>query len=217
MTKQTVNTIAPADARARCAEVGFPIDALREAVDVWTAGKNSATEFHAASFGGTLGWHEALRTLREEGKPAGLDPKALQGVELTVCSEKQTAVMIAQGDGRTGDTKNLHIKPSTKYARGPGSRSLLRAQGELFPGEAEGASPNSLEIWVLLVHMTLEGETRAELSLPSLISDAGDILDWHERIFLGEFSPNMVLHSDQVPDDLRPTEDITITVRKRSQ
>lgn len=215
MSKLTVNITDLETAAARCAEIGFPIDALVATVDVWIAGKNAGTDLHAASFGGTIGWHEAVRTIREEGIPHGLDPLSRRGVELCVNYEKRTAVVIAQGDARTGDIEHLQIKPSTKYPRGPVSRAVLKAQMPLFSDEEQGPNIDSFDVWLLMMYMTPNGDTRAELSLPSLISDAGEILDWHERIFLGTFSGNTIPRSEGVPTDLSPTEDIAITVKKR--
>lgn len=101
------------------------------------------------------------------------------------------------------------------------SCSVLDAQLSLFPGE-RSAKSDPYEVWLLLVHMTPEGDTLAELSRPSVIdikiaedgTETGTILDWHERIFLGSFNgPKLFM---PLPEDLTPTSDIDIPVKKRA-
>src|SRR5256885_5918912 len=119
MTRNTINRTNPTEAAARTAEIGFPMDVLTPAIDVWVAGMNSGTPLHAENYAGTIAWHEAVRTIREEALRHGLEQLSRDGVQPCVSQELRTAVVIAQGDSRTGDVHNLHIKPSTKYPRGP--------------------------------------------------------------------------------------------------
>ncbi len=222
MAKRTINCIDATDAATRAAEIGFPLDVLIPTIEVWIAGKNSGTDLHAENYAGTIAYHEALKTLREEGLRHGLEKLSRKGVQLCVCAKTRVAVVIAQGDSRTGDTKNLHIKPSTKYPRGPMSCSVLEAQLSLFPGEPS-AKESPYEVWLLLLHMTPSGETLAELSHPSVIdikesedgTESGTILDWHERIFFGTFKsgPRITL---PLPSDLSPTADVVVPVKKRA-
>lgn len=215
MSKKTINRTNPIDAATRCLDIGFPMDVLTPTIDVWIAGMNSGTPLHAESYAGTIAWHESVRTVREEGIRHGLEPLSRDGVQLCVNHDKRTAVVIAQGDPRTGDIDNLHLKPSTKYPRGPVSRAVLNAQMSLFPDEGKEASTDPFEVWLLMMHMTAAGDTRAELSLPSLITDEGAIVDWQERIFLGTFRGNSLPGSASIPADLSPTGDVAITVKKR--
>lgn len=84
MAKQTANWTKAIDAANRVAELGFPIDVLTPTVEVWTAGKNSGTEFHAENYAGTIAYHEAIKTLRQEGVRYGLEKLRRKGVELRV-------------------------------------------------------------------------------------------------------------------------------------
>jgi hypothetical protein len=216
MSRNTINRTDPTEVAARCAELGFALDVLTPTIDVWIAGMNSGTPLHAENFAGTIAWHEAVRTIREEGLRHGLERLSREGVQLCVNHTTRTAVVIAQGDARTGDVDNLHIKPSTKYPRGPVSRAVLSAQLSLFPEVGKNAKTDPFEVRILLLHMPLEGDTRAELSLPSLINDDGAILDWHERIFLGSFRGNDLPVRGSLPTDLSPTENVVIALKKRS-
>ena len=47
MSEKTINRTNQIDAVARCAEIGFPVDVLTPTIEVWIAGKNSATPLHA--------------------------------------------------------------------------------------------------------------------------------------------------------------------------
>lgn len=214
--KKTVNHTDPTSIATRLAELGFPMEVLTPTIDVWIAARNSATPFHAASFGGTYAYHEGVRTLREEGLPHGLEQLTRDGVELCVNHTKRTAVVIVTGDARTGDADNLHIQPSTKYPRGPVSMAVLTAQLSLFPIEGKKARTDPFDVWVLLLHMHPDGDTRVELSLPGVINDEGVILSWEERIFLGTFRGNTIPAKADAPLDLTPTENVAITVKKRS-
>lgn len=216
MSHCTQNWTEPTEIADRAAAIGFPLDVLRPTIEVWIAGMNSGTPLHANNFPGTIAWHQAIPTLRLEGLRYGLQPVERKGVQLCVCSQTQAAVVITQGDSRTGDTENLHLKPSTKYPRGPMSCAVLTAQTSLFPEESLEANTDPYDVWILLLHMTPTGQTRAELSLPAIIDEeSGTILDWHERIFLGTFDGQMS-SAALSGADLSPTHEIDVPVRKRS-
>lgn len=224
MPNKTVTWTKLADVAARVAELGFPLEVLLHTIDVWIAGMNSGTPFHAENYPGTLAYHESLATLRLEGQPFGLEKLSREGVQLCLCSATKIAVVISQGDGRTGDVDNLHIKPSTKYKRGRGSRTLFEAQ-PFLPGFDDAGDPTDVEpydVWILLLRMTPTGETVAELSWPAVIdvkvNSKGEerctILDWHERILLGTFSAGP-RDTKSLPDDFAPTGDVDVPVKKR--
>lgn len=223
--KKTVALTEAADVAARVAELGFPLEVLRRTIDVWIAGMNSGTPFHAENYPGTIAYHESLATLRLEGQRVGLEKLSREGVQLCLCPSTKIAVVISQGDGRTGDVDNLHIKPSTKYKRGRGSRSLLKAQPSL-PGFDEAGDAKEVEpydVWLLLLRMTPTGDAVGELSWPSVIdvklNSKGEerctILDWHERIFLGTFTAGP-RDSKSLSSDLAPTGDVEVPVKKRA-
>lgn len=208
---KTISWTNPTEVAARVAEMGFPLEVLRRTIDTWIAGMNSGTPYHAKNYPGQIAYHESLATLRLEGHPFGLQGLTREGVELCLCPTTNVAVVVSQGDGRTGDIGNLHLKPSTKYKRGRGSRALLQAQPSL-PGFDDEGDPTSFEpydVWILLLRLTPDGDTVAELSWPSVIDvkcnakgeERCTILDWHERIFLGSFSggPGVGLTNDLVP------------------
>jgi len=204
------------------AELGFPFEVLNRTIDVWLAGMNSGTPFHAENYPGTIAYHESLATLRIEGQPYGLEKLSRDGVQLCHCPATKIAVVICQGDGRTGDIDNIHLKPSTKYKRGRGSRALLEAQPSLFPEEPAAVDEDPYDVWILLLRMTPAGDAIAELSWPSVIDvkgnakgeERGTILDWHERVFLGSFSAGP-RDAKSILSDLSPTGDVEVPVKKR--
>ena len=215
--KATINRILPSDAGTRASELGFPMAVLTPTIQTWIAGMNSGTDLHAENYAGTIAYHSALYVLRLEGLRFDLEKASRSNVQLCVCAKTRVAVVITQGDCRTGDMENLHLKPSTKYPRGPKSCEVLEAQLSLFPKLNEEKSSEH-EVWVLLLHMLGNGDTRAELSRPSVISippgsDTGTILDWHERIFLGTFPATPLVSA--IPGDLTPTEMVDVPLKKR--
>ncbi len=215
MSIRTRNLIDATEIADRLAELGFPLDILEPTIEVWIAGKNSGTPLHASNYAGTIAYHHAVPMLRLEGMRYGLQPLERKGVQLCVSPETRVAVVITQGDARTGDIENLHLKPSTKYPRGPMSCAVLTAQTSLFPEGTPEADPDPYEVWTLLLHMSYSGETHAELSLPAIIDEeTGTILDWYERIFLGSFKNEAQLAL--VPSDLTPSADVDIPVKRRS-
>lgn len=214
MAKKTVSVLVPADVNARLEEIGFPRSVIDETRDVWTAAMNSGTPFHAKSYPGTLGYHEGVATLRMEGQSYGLEGLNREGVELCVNPTTRNAVVIVQGDARTGDIDNLHLKPSTKYPRGEVSRDVLIAQLLLFPEEKK-TNVDPYDVWVLLLYK-IGDETRAELSRPRFIDDNGTILDWHERIFLGAQRGSGMPTSASGSNDLAPTGDVVVPVKART-
>lgn len=202
------------DAEARVAELGFPMSVLRPTIETWIAGMRSGTPFHAANYAGTEAYHQSLAELRIQGHVLGLEPLSRDGVELCFCLETRVAVVVAQGNARTGDTENLQLKPTTKYKRGPRSCEVLSAQLDMFQGEAKTEASDH-EVWILLFHMAHDGETRVELSRPSVIDEeSGTILNWHERIFLGAF-PSGAGMLQPIPTDLAPNADVVVPIRKR--
>lgn len=199
-------------ADARVAELGFPMSVLRPTIETWIAGRNSGTPFHAANYPGTEAYHQSLAELRIQGQPIGLEPRTRDGVELCVCNETRVGVVVSLGNARTGDIENLQLKPSTKYPRGPRSREVLTVQTSLFPVDAQATCEE--EVWILLFLMTDEGETRVELSLPSVIDDEGTIVNWRERILLGCY-PSGSGSRRPLVRDLEPTADVVVPMKKR--
>lgn len=223
MPKKTVTRHKPPDVAARVAELGFPLDVLTRAIHVWIAGMNSGTPFHAENYPGTIAYHESLATLRMAGQPHGLEKLSRDGVQLCLCPATKIAVVICQGDGRTGDIDNVDVKPSTKYKRGPGSRALLESQLQLFAEEAEAVDEDPYDVWILLVRMTPVGDAVAELSWPSVIDvkknskgeERGIIVNWYERIFLGNIAAGP-RDTMSLPLDLTPTGEVEVPLKKRA-
>lgn len=223
MAKSTINWTDPSKAAVRAAEIGFPFAVLTPTIDVWTAGMNSATEYHAENYAGTIAWHEAVKTVRMEGRDFELEKLSRDGVQLCYCAKTKVALMIAQGDARTGDRENLHLKPSTKYPRGPISCAVLEAQLTLFAQNAP-VETAEYEVWILMLYLTPDGVTRAELSWPSVIAkkvsaggdESGTIVDWRERIFIDTSGPGPTGARRAIPSDLAPTGAVDVPLKKRA-
>jgi hypothetical protein len=214
----------PTHVVSRVEVLGFPHKVLVRTIETWLAAINSGTPFHAENYAGTLAYHESLAMLRIEGQPFGLEKLSIDGVQLCLCPATNIAVIIAQGDGRTGDVENAHIPPSTKYKRGPATRNLVMAQ-PMLPGFDEAGDRTDVErydVWILLLRMTPDGEAIAELSWPALMTvtknskdaERCTIIAWHERIILGTFGGGTG-DTKSLPDDLAPTGDVEVPVKKR--
>lgn len=88
MSRNTINRMDPTEVAGRCDGLGFALDVLTPTIDVWIAGMNSGmnsgTPLHAENYAGTIAWHEAVRTIREEGLRHGLERLSREGVQLCV-------------------------------------------------------------------------------------------------------------------------------------
>jgi hypothetical protein len=168
----------------RLAQLGLSADALREAVEMGEAARNSCTANDPAITPGFLAWARTTRGLRELLAPEDWRRSNEGGLETTVAPDGNLALAVATGDDSTG---RAGASPKTKYSKGPATvaaveqnqLSLFESLEPIVPGPA----PTDRVTWLLLIARGGR-EVRCELSLPAAIGDDGRVEVWAERIIL---------------------------------
>ena len=185
-----------------------------------------ATLYHPSNAAGTFLYHELVRATRELLVPNGWD-FAEESLSFTLNRELSIALAVSSGNIYTGNrTRN----PSSKYPKGPTTQDAIVGNARqlgLFdniPSMTEFAQPraakhvdfNKFQTWWLIHYVDLHDQVmRAELSLPTSISSAGEINQWEIRIILDPIrfdEEPSVERSDSGPDD----QDVIVEVRKKA-
>lgn len=166
-------------AEARLRQLAVPgsapvVDAVRDGA----AGYRATTPLHPSGYGGHRMWGETVNSLRTGLAAHGWDREVISGVDLTVNRSNGVAIIVAAGDGGTGDDRS---NPQFRYDH-PGVISQIVA-GHLDNLFNSSSSRPDWEIWFLL-HCVSVASVRAELSRPTGIGRAGWVTGWLERVFL---------------------------------
>lgn len=176
------------DVAMELAQMGIPLEVLRNALFRGEAAFNSATENHPPTAAGTMRWHEMVVALREGLLPLSWRRDNMDNQPLTVHPSGRLAIIVASGDDNTGiDGFKL---PSTRSKKGPRTISLVQAnarQYDLFASHFKASKSNGMETWLLLTFGSGE-QLRAELSLPMSVSGSGKVDGWRTRLLLGGLS-----------------------------
>jgi len=193
----------PADVVDRLALLGLPVDALRDAVAMGEAARNSCTANDPAITPGFLAWARTTRGLRDLLAPAGWRRSCEGGLETAVAPDGKLALAVATGDESTGRAAGT---PKTKYSKGPATAAAIEQNQLSLFAEPEpivpGPVPTDRVTWLLLIARGVD-EVRCELSLPAAIGDDGRVESWSERIILapvGRDGEPTVSPADQEPD-----------------
>ncbi len=178
----------PDEAEAVLARLGLAAAPLQIAVSRGYLAAISRTANDAPNAAGFYQWNETLRALREELAAFEFTRSNVRGYATARRADKRMAIAVSSGDEATGITQ---ANPSTKQVKGPctvAAVSSNAAQLELFPDAVlmpPPAADDEIECltWILLFHAS-GTELRAELSLPVIMDDGGQIRTWRERIIL---------------------------------
>ncbi len=185
-----------------------------------------ATPYHPSNAAGTFMYHELVHAKRELLVPKGWD-FAEESLSFTFNTDLSIALAVSSGNIYTGiRTRN----PSSKYPKGPTTHDAVVGNAiqlglfDDFPNMAEFAQTrvvkhvdfNKFQTWWLIHYVDLsQQEMRAELSLPTRISDTGEINQWETRIILDPIrfdeDPD-VKRVDNGPDD----QDFNVDVRRKA-
>ncbi len=142
----------------------------------------------------------------------------LDGQPRTISPDGRIAVVVQTGDEWTGVDWPGRA-PSTRHPKGDATKRKVASnalQLELFSTASE-AQEIEAELapmtWVLLLAI-VDGELRAELSLPETISDAGYVVAWRTRILLASHpvdGDDVVIEGDG--GDSPPESDVAVAWR----
>jgi hypothetical protein len=169
--------------------LGVPVDGLDRAVGAALGARQAVTLFHPKSFPGTMLWGEGTAAFRR--LMVGVHNwtyDELDGQPRTISPDGRIAVVVQTGDEWTG-VDSPGRAPSTRHPKGAATKRKVTSnalQLELFStaSEAEEVEADLAPMtWVLLLAI-VDGELRAELSLPEDISDAGYVVAWRTRVLL---------------------------------
>ena len=204
------------DAQSRLVEFGLSLEVLQEAAEAGYLGLISCTDNDPPTTRGYMAWAHTLRRLREQLVPFGWKRDNSLNFPRTLSEKHKISIIVSTGDEGTGRSQ-LH--PRTKSPKGHLTEQavyLNSLQGTLkgfLPDEETKTLPiSAYETWIFLFYVTVT-EVRAELSLPSVITD-GEILAWKERIILPptEVDPDVLERSPE--DDLGPEIDVSVNRKK---
>jgi hypothetical protein len=161
---------------------------LIDAVLRGEARRNEATPLDVPSRGGSECHFEKVRALREPLCPQGWKVNN----ELNYCRVESPcgrhSIAVAKGSKATG---NPQMQPETVRAMGDATRMVVQCNklqlALPFPGAKLVLPRPNVLTWVLL---TYRGDkfVRAELSLPSHMSDEGFVCRWEARYILDEIN-----------------------------
>lgn len=222
--QQACRTIVEASAVAtRLIQLGVPPDAPSEAVLRGDrGGRAAATRFHPVNGEGTVRWIETTAGFREMLVAAGWSLDDRSQLSRVVHPNRRVAVIVATGDGRTGDP-DPHANPTTKYARGPAAVAAISINRQI-PGQlsmltavsdTSGADPLSLNetVTYYLLYAIDGDQIRIELSRPQGLDVQGRPTAWKERIII----PSVDRGSQPaILPGVPPHAPIDVTVRRRA-
>jgi hypothetical protein len=172
---------AAAEVETALERLEIPEDVVHEVVKAAIGARNACTEHHPAGFGGIAAWAEGIRVLRDRLVPTGRWVAKNDGNLPTVVSAGDIAVTVSSGDALTGSADDEDAIPRTKYEKGRTVASAIDANQSAFAFVADAPPSPPRVTWIVLMHQT-ESECRYELSLPSSISEDGEITAWADRI-----------------------------------
>jgi hypothetical protein len=196
------------DVRRRLATLGLSPELLREAILDGEAARESCTPHDPSSLPGILAWGRTVRGLRDRLVPVGWTSRDVQNYPTVVSPDGMLAVAVATGDEGTGRPE---FTASTKYAKGSATALAVTVnQLDLFPSPAAFWTTPATVTWILLVRRDSD-VVRAELSRPKLITEDGVIVDWSERVILGEIP----VEPEPLADSCALNEDIVVEVARK--
>lgn len=191
----------------RLADLGLTHEGLLRVLTAGAGGYASTTAFHPSSAPGSYLYFETTAGLRRLSSPLGWEHDELDGQARTFDPVRRNAIIVQTGDERTGLIGEP--APTTRHPKGSATSKKVKVnaeQTELFTIGRTGDVPGgigSVLSWVLLVAI-VDGELRAELSLPDRMSASSRPTGWLERIIIGAIplgsGPNVDVVRTDGPD-----------------
>lgn len=172
-----------ASAIVRLHELGLTEETLARTVQVAELERRGCSSLEPSNSPGFKAWAAAVRTLGEQMIPDGWIKRESRGLTTVANPESLVAVAVVHGDDGTGLD---YRTPKSKRARGAQSALFIRSnrrQLNLFVEESFVPLPADDEYttWWLLIYSDGDS-TRAELSLPVGMDEAGHLNEFEERI-----------------------------------
>lgn len=170
---------------------------------------------------GMARWGKTNELLRVRLLPRGWSHDNPKNLPRTISPAGDFAIVGTTGDAATGLAGG---NPTTRYAKGVETARAIERNGQLAfdfvdlgVGEALSAvagSEDALVTWLLLYHV-VDGQIRAELSLPESISPRGYVDAWTERIIMPAVELGDIEIIVGTSEGEEGGEGATVTVEKR--
>ena len=169
--------------QSRLEQLGLSLDGLLRVAEVGGGGYRATTAFHPTSAPGSYLYYETTAALRRLLVPAGWDADEADQQPRTFHAGRGIAIVVQTGDEMTGIDGGR--EPTTRHPKGVATQKKVAENGQqlaLFP---LGPQPNGArwQNWVFLVAI-VDGQIRAELSLPQRWGEDSRPCGWTERILL---------------------------------
>lgn len=155
-----LSLIRPDDRDRELEALGLQEQYLLGAIQAGENARGGATSNDPPNAAGTLDYFARIRTLREELKPLGWEPRNHNQLPLAVNADKTLAVGVLQGDARTGLPGVPH--PRSRRPTGAAKASLIARNQELalfalLAAEDDGTELGDdeyarMETWYLLTY-----------------------------------------------------------------
>lgn len=205
------NQIEVADALA---ELGLTTEILIEAIIRGEIARDRCTANDPPCAPGFYAWSGTVRGLRDILLPQGWTRNDDDNYSRVVSPDKLIALAVVTGDDGTG---NREVDPKTKYPKGPATQAAVSSnQWSLNFGEdaSDESANEDAETWItwMLLKKRSGDSVLAELSLPSSMTDDGQVESWQTRIIL---NPIVIEPNIEVEDESSETP-IDVPVRRRS-
>lgn len=203
------------EAMSRLDELGLQSDWIERALLRGDAESRTVSQLAPKGFEGIVRWGRASEYLREDLCGRGWVSDDTQNIARSINLAGTDCIVVTTGAKGTGIDG---LDPTTKYTKGAGTAACIEtnymldfAPEDLVRMGIVGRPASDLRTWFLLFRV--DGELiYAEVSLPDVISEDGQITSWRERILVGPFN----LDPSSFPlDETGPMDPVDVPVRRR--
>ena len=197
---------------------GLQVDPARlfTALDAGDLAARQADEYSPVTAAGMLRWLATVRQLRQGLASDGWECRDDRNSPRVVNPEGTLAILPVSGSADTGLEDG---SPRTANPRGATSSRAVQMNGQLVFGftqallaDMAAEKSDTVVTWFLLYYRSQDDALRAELSLPTRMSDKGIVEAWRERIIL----PARTFGATQrVPLDAGDGDDVDFDISAR--
>jgi hypothetical protein len=194
----------------RLAALGMKFEYCERAIRAGEEARRDATPTEPPTAPGIRDWIARVGMLRHTMiVEAGWSLLNHANMALIVNPERTIALGALAGDSGTGWPDPIH--PRSRYPKGAAFADVVAHDLTLFDSAAVGqpdaldsATVRSLKLWLLLTYRVRLGDkvtVYSELSRPKPVSQAGYIVDWHDRVILPRLTFEAIVDDDGPQDD----------------
>ncbi len=206
----------PTEVSNRLQELGITEEILRQVVEAGERARLTCTDNHPRTTPGFLGWAEMVKVLRDRLIPLKWTKNDGGGLPVVVHPKRKVSVAVMTGDEGTG-IEAAELK--SKYAKGAATAAVVEQNHTQLSFDDNLLGPRTMKkivgsmlTWYLVVRR-LAHEIRFELSLPSGLSENGQVVEWKERIL---FAPITLEHDAvKIEQTAEEVDEIVVEVTRK--